>query len=83
MLIFGLFLHMSCFFLFLSVSEHPEADTEDVSGDSGGTSDVLVGHRPSRLAQSNVLFLGLKLVIITCLYAYVLCKKIQNAYIAL
>lgn len=53
--------------LFPAESENPEADTEDVFGDSDGASGVLVGHRPSRLAQPNFLLLGLKWVITTCL----------------
>lgn len=45
-----------------AVSQHAEADTEDGCGDSDGTADVLVGHRPSRLVQPNVVLLGQNLL---------------------
>lgn len=45
-----------------AVSQRAEADTEDGSVDTDGTADVLVGHRPRRLAQPSSLLLGLKLI---------------------
>lgn len=45
------------------MSQHTEGDTEDGSGHSDGTADVLVGHRPSRLAQPSVFLLGQNLIV--------------------
>lgn len=55
-----------------AVSQHAEADTEDVRGGGDGTADVLVGYRPSRLAQRSLILLEKNLILVlktvfTCL----------------
>ncbi|XP_031142072.1 uncharacterized protein DDB_G0290685-like isoform X4 [Sander lucioperca] len=66
-----------CFYLSVlsfvpTVFQHAEADTEDGSGDTDRTADVLVCHRPSGLAQPRVFLLGQNLILVlkTCSHAY-------------
>ncbi|XP_039656763.1 uncharacterized protein si:dkey-183p4.10 isoform X1 [Perca fluviatilis] len=69
--LFGYF-YLSVLSFVPTVFQHAEADTEDGSGDTDGTADVLVCHRPSGLAQPCVVLLGQNLILVlkTCSHAY-------------
>ena len=73
--LFGFFTSLSVLSFAPAVFRRADADSEDGSGDSGGSAHVLVRHRPSRLVQPRVVLLErekyiYKLVFKMCSHAY-------------